>query len=285
VEPNWRQFERAVYSELQSTFPHSAIRDNVKLFGVLSGVERQIDVLVEEKLPCGVVRTAVDAKQQGRKVDVKEVESFIGLLNDTAVDRGVIVSASGYTEAALARAFRDDVDLDLDVFTLDEFRQWQGAGAFPYGGRNGVFLQAPFGWAVDAQRVPHCLARLYRRGLTFEQAALQREFMYVNLWDRRPPVDSLEALLAQQGADIRSHAPDAIVSVRDVPAGLGHRGCIRRADIVTYPCAEITGFVEFPAVIFFAVMFTPLVVERRNVRKLEYMLQKVLPVSFRHNTA
>lgn len=285
TDPAWRQFEREVHSELAVTYPGAAILHDVRLPGALSGTQRQIDILVEERLGGGCVRTAIDAKHRGRKVDVKEVESFIGLLHDIQVQRGIIVSASGYTEAALARAFRDDVDLDLDVFTLDEFRQWQAAVAIPYAGRNAVLVPAPFGWAVDGERFPHALARLYRRGVSFEEAANLSEFMYVNLWDRHPPVDSLEALLAKQEQDIRSHAPDAAIGVLDAPTGAGYRGCIRRADIVGYPTAEITGFIEFPKVIFFSVLFTPLVVERRNVRKLEYLLQKVLPISVRHNTA
>jgi hypothetical protein len=72
---------------------------------------------------------------------------------------------------------------------------------------------------------------------------------------------------------------DAVISVRNVAARRGWRACVRRADIPKYPSAEITGFVEFPHAIFFAVLFTPLVVERRNVRKLEYILSKVLPLA------
>jgi hypothetical protein len=218
-----------------------------------------------------------------RPIDVKEVESFIGLLRDTNVDRGIMVSASGYSEGAFTRAFRDDVDLDLDVLTLEELKRWQADGALPYAGRNAVAVSTPFGWVVDDQRVPGCLARLYCRGLTFEQAALNQEFMYVNLWDRRAPVDSIEALLAKQEVDIRGHAPGAVISVREVPVSVGHRGCIRRADIAGYPTAEITGFVEFPDSIFFAVLFTLLVVERRNTRKLEYLLKRVLPLSVRQS--
>jgi hypothetical protein len=282
-EPEWKKFERAVHSEMENKFPGSTIRHDVRLPGALSGVARQIDIFIEEALPGGDVRTAVDAKQRARPIDVKEVESFIGLLRDTNVDRGIMVSASGYSEGAFTRAFRDDVDLDLDVLTLEELKRWQADGALPYAGRNAVAVSTPFGWVVDGQRVPGCLARLYCRGLTFEQAALNQEFMYVNLWDRRAPVDSIEALLAKQEVDIRGHAPGAVISVREVPVSVGHRGCIRRADIAGYPTAEITGFVEFPDSIFFAVLFTLLVVERRNTRKLEYLLKRVLPLSVRQS--
>lgn len=280
-DPEWKTFEKEVHAELASLYPDASIRYDAALPGALSGTERQIDVLVEERLPTGIVRTAVDSKHRARPVDVKEVESFIGLLHDTGVNRGVIVSSSGYTEAALTRAYRDDVDLDLDVATLDEFKQWQAPLGIPYAGENAVIMPAPFAWAVDGQRRPGLFAMLYRRGLTLEVAARNREFMYINLWERCPPADSLEALLESQARDIREHSPDALLSVREFRVKRGSRACIRRADIPRYPAAEITGFVEFTRFIFFAVMFTPLVVERRNTRKLEYLLQRVIPASVR----
>jgi len=284
-ERPWRAFEREVHAELSRLHEGALIRHDARILGVRSGVARQIDVLVDETVGGSLVRTAVDAKRRKRKIDVKEVEGFIGLLRDTCVNRGIMVSASGYTAAALARAFREDVDLDLDVFSIDEFKQWQRDAAIPYAGRNAVWLPAPLGWAVDGQRREGVLATLYRRGLAFADAARQQEFMYANLWDRRPPVDSLDALLADQEANIRSHAPSAVITLRDVPTRLGFRACVRRADIPSYPTAEITGFVEFPASIVFLVLFTPPVVERRNVRQLEYLLQKVMPISVRQNAA
>lgn len=281
-EPEWRKYEREIHAELVSKYPESTIRHDLRLPGSLSGSDRQIDVLIEEKLGGEVVATAVDAKYHSRRIDVKEVESFLGLLRDVHVNRGIMISPLGYTAAAMTRAFRDDVDLDLDVFSLDDFKQWQVAGAIPYAGRNAALLPAPLGWVVDAERHPGLLARLYRRGSTFIEAARLCEFMYVNLWDRRPPTDSLDKLLAQQEEDIRKKSPDAVITIRDIRGDFGWRRCIRRADIPKYPTAEITGFVEFPDAILFVVLFTPLVVERRNVRKLEYIVRKALPLSVRH---
>ena len=281
-EPDWRHYEREVHAELTSNYPEAIIRFDVELPGFLSATTRQVDILLEEDLPGGRIATAIDAKQHARRIDVKEVEAFVGLLHDIRVDRGLMVSASGYSGAALTRAFRDDVDLDLDVFTLDDFKRWQAAGAIPYAGRNAALLPAPLGWVVDAERSPGVLARLYRRGLTFAEAVRQCEFMYVNLWDRRPPVDNLDALLEHQDRNIREVSREAVVSIRNVAAQRGWRACVRRADVPKYPSAEITGFVEFPDAIFFVVLFTPLVVERRNVRKLEYILKKVLPLSMRY---
>jgi hypothetical protein len=66
-EPEWKKFERAVHSEMENKFPGSTIRHDVRLPGALSGVARQIDIFIEEALPGGDVRTAVDAKQRARE--------------------------------------------------------------------------------------------------------------------------------------------------------------------------------------------------------------------------
>lgn len=105
--------------------------------------------------------------------------------------------------------------------------------------------------------------------------------MYINFWDRGT-VWSLDHLLAQQSAEIRDTDHDAIIHVEELETRPDARLVLRRAEIANYPTAEITGFAEFEAFIFFAVLFTPLAIERRNVRKLEYILRNILPISFRH---
>ncbi|HYS54677.1 MAG TPA: restriction endonuclease [Thermoanaerobaculia bacterium] len=280
-EPPWREYERAVHEELRSKYPGVDVRFDVTIAGRRSRVDRQVDVLVLEQLHGTDVLTAVDAKHYGRRIDVTHVEAFLGLLDDISVDRGMMVSPNGYTPAALDRAFRDDVDLDLEILSLAELQVWQAEGAIPYAGRNAVLLPSPFGWIIDGQRRSGMLARLYRRGLPFEEAAEMREWMYVNLWDRTGAVDSLEALLAKQSADIHESSPEAIIHVDDIQNDGGRRICIRTADIPGYPATEITGFAEFANSIFFAVLFTPPAVERRNRRKLEYLLRKVQPIHVR----
>lgn len=228
--------------------------------------------------------TVVDARHHARPIDVKDVEMFLGLLADVDAPRGIMVSGKGYTRAAVDRAFRDDVDLDLEICSLEAYKEWQVPGAIPYSGRNAVLLPAPLGWLVDAKRRSGTLAYLYRRGLTLEDAGHQREFMDVNLSDRRSPGDTLDALVGEQNADLLSDCPEATITVDAASLRDGTRTCIRRADVPSYPSLEITGFVEFPSVIFFAVLFTPANVERRNVRKLEYLLQSVMPISVRHGS-
>ena len=278
MDSKWREYERETYDEILDKHHGASVTFDAKLQGHLSNTLRQIDVLIKDQTESAEVVTAVDAKHHARPIDVKQVEGFIGLLNDVRVDRGIMVSASGYTEAALSRAFRDDVDLDLDILSLAEYREWQSSCAIPHSGRGAVLLNTPFGWVVDAKRVPAFLASLYRRGSTFDEAVGKMEFMYVNLLDRTGPAATLDELLASQEADIRAAAPGSVINLRELDTRVDARVMIRHANISDYPVPEITGFVEFTTFIFFAVLFTPPNIERRNVRKLEYILTTVLPI-------
>lgn len=117
--PQWRVYERiAACFELETSGMDVSVTPNAKLVGVLSGTPRQIDVLVEARWAEGVERRIIfDAKLRKRKVDVKDVESFEGMMHDVRASRGVLVCSSGYTKAALARARQC---IEIRIVTLDE---------------------------------------------------------------------------------------------------------------------------------------------------------------------
>lgn len=278
--PQWKKYELAVRDELAASLPDATVLADVCLPGIRSQTKRQIDVLIEERLSGHLIRTAVDAKLYSRPLDVKDVEEFIGMLGDIEVERGLLVTKTGYTRAAMARAFADSVDLDLDILSLEEFKQWQGRAALPFSGPHVIALFAPFGWAIDARTVPQSyLMRLYRRGLSAKQAEDRWEWMYLNIWTRHHQVNSLDALIAQQNAYLLSASANrAIITQKErVDLRVSQRTVIRRAEMPQYRTAEITGFVEFRDFICFVVLFTPLHLERRNTRKLEYLLLKMTP--------
>lgn len=276
---DWKAYEALIFEHLKAELPQAEVTLDVRLPGSLSEASRQVDILIREDVLGQCVTTAVDAKHHGRPIDVKHVEAFIGLLRDIGVERGVLVSKAGYTRGAYQRAFADDLDLDLDIFSLDEFERWQGAVGIPHSGSAGVVLPAPLGWVVDAESVQVGLTRLYQRGLTFDQAARQRQWMYVDIWHRKPPAEDLYELLEIQAQRIEKHVDGGkITSVSFPELRRDERCAIRHFEAPLYPTVEIAGFVEFERFIFFAVLFTPLVVQRRNTRKLEHILRRVLPV-------
>lgn len=59
---------------------------------------------------------------------------------------------------------------------------------------------------------------------------------------------------------------------------------LRIADVKRYKCLEVTGFLEFKDVIFYAVLLTPHETQRSNIRRLETVLRQAVPmkVSYDH---
>jgi restriction endonuclease len=103
---DWRIYERFVAAlEAKCATDTLTVIPNAKLIGSISGIERQVDVLIDARIQEEVGRRViVDAKRRRRKIDVKDVEEFEGMLRDCRAQRGVIVCSSGYTAAALRRA-------------------------------------------------------------------------------------------------------------------------------------------------------------------------------------
>lgn len=65
-----------------------------------SGVEHQIDVLTSETDNTGTYRTAIECKYWNKKVTKETVMKLLAIINDTDIERGIIVSKSGYTPDA-----------------------------------------------------------------------------------------------------------------------------------------------------------------------------------------
>jgi len=183
--PNWLAYEKSIFKYLQFDHPEAEVVHNASLPGLLSGVPRQIDILVTERFGPEAYVTAFEAKHYTRKIDVKGVEEAIGLFRDVGVNRGVMITTMGYSDAALRRANADDVDIELDILNLADLEAFQTDGfAIPYSGPYGTAIPAPLGWIIDGSKSVWGQARLYRRGLTFEQAHNHSEFMYVKFWDK-----------------------------------------------------------------------------------------------------
>lgn len=104
--PLWKLYERVIASfEIDGAGIETSVTPNASLIGSVSGARRQIDVLVDARWDNDVERRIIfDAKRRSRKVDVKDVEAFEGLMRDVRATRGVLVCTRGHTKAALRRA-------------------------------------------------------------------------------------------------------------------------------------------------------------------------------------
>ena len=303
---DWKQYEQEIYDELVSLFPDAHILRDQRRMG-RSGVRRQLDILVEEHVAGRLLSIVWDGKYFSNKVDIGEVETFTSLVRDVGAHKGVLVTNVDYTAGALKRAQSEEWDIELDILTPAEFATFQAKCAIPYADSWGVWLRAPFGWVVDGSRgqviddssgrviddsilpggLP--LAVMYRRGLrSFNHAQREAEFIYVNFWIKRNEADTLNNLLAQQETDLRDCYSEE-VEVTYPPSTIVRQDAETRLRLARIDTSEVgrflleyTGFVDFPGFIFFAGLFTQEASAMRNLRKLEYVLEKVLPLSVVH---
>lgn len=128
--PDWRVYERvAACFEIETAGMDVSVTPNARLKGHISGIQRQIDILVDARWDEGFERRIIfDAKLRKRKVDVKDVESFEGLMRDVRASRGVLVCATGHTKAALKRA---EESIDIRIVSAEEAVEFDHAAIDP----------------------------------------------------------------------------------------------------------------------------------------------------------
>jgi hypothetical protein len=90
--------------------------------------KRQIDILVEGSLfGLTEARMIVDCKRWGKRIDVADVDAFIGMVEDVKADAGMLVSASGASEGAVDRA-RVVRGVRIKAVSLAELNSWKPQG-------------------------------------------------------------------------------------------------------------------------------------------------------------
>jgi hypothetical protein len=103
---DWQLYERMVARLVADQIEADlCVTPNARIKGRISGRSRQIDVLIDVRYDTdNSRRTIVDAKRRRRKIDVKDVEAFRGLMKDVGASYGYLVSPAGYSKAAEKRA-------------------------------------------------------------------------------------------------------------------------------------------------------------------------------------
>jgi hypothetical protein len=274
----WKDYENEIFEYFKTQYPTAEISHNVTVDGQFSKTKRQIDILIEDYVAGNRIRIVVDGKFFTKNIDVKDVEMFIGMLNDCGANKGLLITQEGFSQAAINRAFYDLMDIELDILNFKDLHRFQAFVGIPHSGGYGVVLPAPFGWILDGTRRQGMLATLYERGLTLEQAGERLEWMYVNIASKDNKIQTLEHFLDLQKLRTQAHFSDANISYLPTIKRTDTKTRLRVIEIDSYPTKEYTGFVEFDDFIFFCVLFTPEELKRKNIRKLENILQRVLPI-------
>ncbi|MGY5618728.1 restriction endonuclease [Vibrio cincinnatiensis] len=279
---DWKQYEVEIYEHFEEQFPEAEVSLDAKITGLYSKVERQVDILIEQYVAGNRMVIAVDGKYFNKKVDVKCVESFIGMLEDIGAHKGLLISKEGFTEAAYNRAHFWSSEIELDILNFADLHHFQSHGAIPYAGNNGVLLPSPFGWVIDGQTTSAWLATIYQQGLDLKQAMDSTEFMYVNFWNRNENGDTLNDLLSFQEDNLKEIDESCEIQYLPTIKRKDEQVKLRVATLKNYPSKEYTGFVEFDDFIFYCVMFSPCNRAKRNLRKLENILRSVRPIKIEH---
>jgi hypothetical protein len=124
---------------------------------------------------------------------------------------------------------------------------------------------------------------LYQRGCDIDVATKANEWMYINFWKKDENAADLDGLLRFQERYIQEGRPDDRISMIDGTRRRDQRRtAIRVLKTPRYPTPEYTGFVELDNFIFFCVLFSPVELEEKNLRKLRYVLRRVLPLKVKH---
>lgn len=279
---HWRDYEKEIFEQFKTLYPQAEISQNVRVVGRYSKVEREIDILVEDYVAGNRMRIIVDGKFFSQKIDVKAVEMFIGMLNDCEANKGLLISQKGFSKAAINRAHLDPIDIELDILNFKDLHQFQSFGGIPYSGKHGVLLPAPLGWILDGTRRPGILATLYQQGLTLEQAGKNKEWMYVNIKSKDDEIKTLDDFLKVQENTTLESFPNAKIKYLPTIKRDDRITKLREIEIESYPTMEYTGFVDFKEFIFMCVLFTPEELKKKNIRKLESILLRVLPFNINH---
>ncbi|MCF7353329.1 restriction endonuclease [Vibrio sp. CK2-1] len=274
---NWKDYEKDIYQQFKDMYPTAEITYDAKVRGRYSKVERQVDILVEDYAAGESITIMVDAKFFGKNIDVKDVESFIGMMQDVGADKGLLITQKGYSKAAIARAHNDPSRIELDILNFDELKKFQGFGALPYSGKHGVILPAPFGWVIDAGVRDGALAALYQRGLTVEEARERNEWMYLNIFSKDKKIQDMDSFLKFHETEVLKNFPDAKIGYQKTVKRDKYKTLIRTIEVNEYPTIEYTGFIDFGDSIFFCVLFTPEELKEKNIKKLLHIISKALP--------
>ena len=122
AEPKWKRFEKLIHQIHTQFAPKDAVVTlDDKIVGYESKVERQLDVTIRAIVAQYKVLIVVECKDEARPLDVGTMGEFASLLRDVKANKGVMISTSGYTPAALemARAQGIDTRTYLDTESID----------------------------------------------------------------------------------------------------------------------------------------------------------------------
>lgn len=139
------EYENGV-ADILAFLAHDAARveRNVHVLGTKSGVKRQIDVMVSGRIfGASEATMVVDCKRYKAPLDVNDVGTFIGLVDDVGADIGLLVTTTGASEAA-REYVSSSRGIRLDIVSVEELAKWSPKGTvnFDYAIPESLYVEA-----------------------------------------------------------------------------------------------------------------------------------------------
>lgn len=103
--PEWKEFEVAVARFVKALDPNASVTHNVRLPDIHTGTVRQRDVWIEARV-CQhfPIKALISCKKKKRRMDQGDIDAFIGELNSSGANLGVIYSYSGFSKNSIQKA-------------------------------------------------------------------------------------------------------------------------------------------------------------------------------------
>ncbi len=274
---DWKDYEIYITKHFQKLFPQTSIKHNVRREGLISKTKRQIDILIEDKVAGFDLNIIVDCKYFNKKVDVKEVESFLSFLQDLKASKGILITNNGYSKAAYNRATYDSQDIELRIINFDDLDKFQGFMAIPYSKSESAIVTSPDGWVVDSAPKGQYVASFYPAGLSQEEAFHTEGFIYLVFSHKDKNWPNLPHLLEKQSNGARNHYHQPKIEYIETIEREDCSVTMRVIDAVELRSTiEYTVFLDFPNVIIYLTLLTHRDKEKQYLRKLEWISQKLI---------
>lgn len=111
AKAKWKRFEDLVASIQRQLAPSATVAQNEKIRGRRTGRLRDIDISVRQKVGQYDILIAIDCKDYRRKINVKDVEAFMGLADDVGANQAAMVAPRGFSSTAKTRAAAGGISL------------------------------------------------------------------------------------------------------------------------------------------------------------------------------
>ncbi len=109
--PKWKLFEKDIHA-IHAMFASegTSVMYDERVIGFDSKVERQIDVSIRALVSDYPIFIAIECKDKNRPIDLVDMGAFTSLIKDVRANKGVMISPSGFTKAAIDLARSAGID-------------------------------------------------------------------------------------------------------------------------------------------------------------------------------